>query len=339
MRMDVNQLQEIIDRYLEGCSTEAEKSWIEGWLEEQRQKPTDLKNSELSQLKKSTLSQIFRQLNTRPVIYHRIQKWLRPAVAAAVLVFMGLLAFFFAPKRDKKMAASISQPVLAAAPYQYYATAKNQIRKIVLPDSSLVWLNSSSSLRIPSRFSSTGREVYLDEGEAFFKVKHDAFHPFRVNCGKATVQDIGTSFNVKAYDKLEKIVILVKTGKVNVSNESGVRNQLPLQQTLLPSEGITIDTKNNSYYSFRASPRSANAWLNGSLQFKQNSMEEVLLALENKFDILFINHIKRPEKCSFTASFAPNNTLPEIMDALCLALNLTYHKKGSIIIIKGPGCL
>lgn len=36
----------------------------------------------------------------------------------------------------------------------------------------------------------------LDRGRAFFQVKHDAAHPFRVQAGGATVTDIGTGFEV-----------------------------------------------------------------------------------------------------------------------------------------------
>ncbi|MDE5635594.1 MAG: FecR family protein, partial [Muribaculaceae bacterium] len=54
--------------------------------------------------------------------------------------------------------------------------------KIVLEDSTTVWLNSESSLRYPETFSPSNRYVEIN-GEAYFKVKTDAERPFIVNTG------------------------------------------------------------------------------------------------------------------------------------------------------------
>jgi hypothetical protein len=73
----------------------------------------------------------------------------------------------------------------------------------VLPDGTTVWLNASSSLRYPLKFSDHERLVEM-HGEAAFKVVHNAAQPFRVKVGKQMIEDIGTEFNVKAYSMNQK---------------------------------------------------------------------------------------------------------------------------------------
>lgn len=83
-----------------------------------------------------------------------------------------------------------------------------------LSDGTKVWLNSGSSLRLYKYFSKSERRVLL-RGEAYFEVRHNAARPFVVQTDYFTVNDIGTSFNVRAYSKSEASVALVD-GKVDV---------------------------------------------------------------------------------------------------------------------------
>ena len=67
--------------------------------------------------------------------------------------------------------------------------------KIVLPDSSTVWLNANARLVYPRSFEDVNRKVSIS-GEAFFQVRKDKNHPFIVDIGELQVEVLGTSFNV-----------------------------------------------------------------------------------------------------------------------------------------------
>lgn len=79
-----------------------------------------------------------------------------------------------------------------------------------LPDGSLVTLNKHSSLRYTARFN---RSVALD-GEGFFSIAPNPAQPFVVKVGAATVQVLGTSFNVREKDSVT--LITVETGRVAI---------------------------------------------------------------------------------------------------------------------------
>ena len=72
-----------------------------------------------------------------------------------------------------------------------------QTRQMVLPDGTVVKLNSCSALLYPNRFDGHTRSVYL-MGEASFKVAHDKKHPFIVKTNDMQVTALGTEFNVSA---------------------------------------------------------------------------------------------------------------------------------------------
>ena len=101
---------------------------------------------------------------------------------------------------------------------------KQVISEYILPDGSVVALNSNSKLVFPSNFKGNTREVTI-YGEAFFDVKPDASKPFIINAGNAQVKVLGTSFNVKAYPENETVEVVVATGKVQVSGKTHFENK------------------------------------------------------------------------------------------------------------------
>ena len=88
--------------------------------------------------------------------------------------------------------------------------------KIVLPDSSTVWLNANARLVYPRSFEDVNRKVSIS-GEAFFQVRKDKNHPFIVDIGKLQVEVLGTSFNVMTDTYNDEIRISLLEGKVALS--------------------------------------------------------------------------------------------------------------------------
>jgi transmembrane sensor len=98
-------------------------------------------------------------------------------------------------------------------PKQAYVTATGDQQSIKLRDGSLVQLNTHS--RIEATYSAGARQVRLLEGEALFIVAQDPARPFRVYTDSATIQAIGTQFNV--YRRVNGTRVSVVEGIVQVS--------------------------------------------------------------------------------------------------------------------------
>ena len=154
--------------------------------------------------------------------------------AASVAALLALTAWLVWPGQGKK-----TIPVaVSGIKDSVVVTLNGERKKVLLPDSTTVHLNSGSRLSYNNDFGKGNRQVWLN-GEAFFEVTKDAAHPFLVNTDRITVKVLGTVFNVKAYNTKEDIETTVVEGKVEVSLKEGAEKKV----ILLPSEKISL--KNN----------------------------------------------------------------------------------------------
>ena len=105
--------------------------------------------------------------------------------------------------------------------YAEVIAATGSVIRYELPDHSVVWLNSGSTLRYPTVFRKDNRNVEL-KGEAYFEVQADQERPFYVNTPEGlSVYVYGTKFNVNAYEDDSSIETVLEKGKVNVISPDG----------------------------------------------------------------------------------------------------------------------
>ena len=112
-------------------------------------------------------------------------------------------------------------------------------RQLQLPDGTKVWLNAGSSLRYPVPFAEYQREVEL-KGEAYFEVANNPNAPFTVVAGGWSNIVLGTSFNVRSYEREGMIRTTIGTGSVAISD--GTHNPLKLR----PGQEMRIDVGKDS---------------------------------------------------------------------------------------------
>ena len=127
--------------------------------------------------------------------------------------------------------------------------------RIVLPDSSVVWLNSGSTLEYAADFMEN-REVALN-GEALFDVTKDNRHPFVVLASEVKVKVHGTCFNVNSYPKEENIRVTLFRGSVSL-------------------EALNITSADMFYESF---------WASESVRFEAKSLRYITRYLEKWYNV------------------------------------------------------
>jgi transmembrane sensor len=114
---------------------------------------------------------------------------------------------------------------------QAFETAVGQQATVTLPDGSKVTLNTDTVVRTTS--DPNRRLVYLEKGQAFFRVAKDRRHPFVVTAAGRTVTALGTAFDVRV-DRGALKVVLVE-GKVRVETAA------PKPMTLETPKGSGVD--------------------------------------------------------------------------------------------------
>lgn len=94
-------------------------------------------------------------------------------------------------------------------------TSGDSARIFMLPDNSVVYLNSNSKLEYPNNFNKSNRHVTL-VGEAFFDVKKDSAQ-FVVSCDNTVIKGRATMFNVKSPAGDKDVEVIVANGSVEFS--------------------------------------------------------------------------------------------------------------------------
>ncbi|SEW37882.1 FecR family protein [Chitinophaga arvensicola] len=152
----------------------------------------------------------------------------------------------------------------------------------VLPDGTKVWLNAASSIRFPTKFDAGKREVQVT-GEAYLEVAKNAASPFIVKTGSSTIQVLGTSFNISAYEdeRVQKTTLISGSVKVMIGNSGPFDQNVTLQpgQQAIVSDNKSIDVKKG------IDTTQDIAWKNGYFNFESVGMNEVIRQIERWYDI------------------------------------------------------
>ena len=212
---------------------------------------------------------------------------------------------------------------------EHLFTTGDKIKRIILMDGSTVYLNKESTISLKKgKFNAFIREVWLDEGEAFFIVTKDANRPFIVHSPNGvSTHVLGTSFNIKSYTKLPDQVISVNTGKVQVFNEH--------QQEIIlePNYKVSISSQNGSFTSGKTDAQSVAEWRTGKIVFENASLGEISFRLKQYFNVDLIYDKMQFSQDLIYTHFTPDMPLEEVLTILGRLVNATYHKEGQKVYL------
>lgn len=244
--------------------------------------------------------------------------WQKAGMAAAVALIFSLCWWLY-PSLHHSSVKTVAALVT-------YTVPNGQKKRITLPDSTQIWMNAGTLIKVPAKWGEDSiREVWL-EGEAFFEVRENPSRPFVVHTPETVVRVLGTSFNIEAYDQVP-VAVTVTSGKVRFSSQRGQSVTLTQNQRSVwmmgESEFQTIQTEAFLYC----------AWREGILLFRDEPLLKVISTLERRFNIPIKVAGPIGEDQYFTARFAAGESLDNILESLqhIYGLSIT-HKEGFILI-------
>lgn len=147
--------------------------------------------------------------------------------------------------------------------------------QVALPDGTKVWLNAATSLRFPTRFSSTERMVYLD-GEAYFEVAHNKNSPFKVKLNGQQVEVLGTHFNVMAYREESAIRTTLLEGSVQLTAPVG---------SIMLEPGLQGYISKSAFTREKVDVTMVTAWKDGLFKFNGIDMRTLMRQISRWYDI------------------------------------------------------
>lgn len=196
--------------------------------------------------------------------------------------------------------------------YNTMRTPKGGQYQLALPDGTKVWLNASSSIRYPTMFLGSKRQVDIT-GEAYFEVAKNAAMPFMVKINNAAeVEVLGTHFNINAYTDEEVMKTTLLEGSVRIRNLSSFSRPVmavlkPGQQAQLTPMQIKVVTD--------ADTEEAMAWHNGLFDIKSLSIEALMRQITRWYDVEVVYEGTKPEG-HFSGMVGRNTNLSSVLKIL-----------------------
>jgi transmembrane sensor len=132
--------------------------------------------------------------------------------AASRIVFKSVAAAVFVAACGIGAATYMTTP-----DWKTYSTTIGGREILTLGDGTKIELNTDSSVRVAQ--TASARHVWLDKGEAYFDVTHNAARPFTVTVGDRRITDLGTKFVVRRETQQMKVAVL--DGRVQLEEKNG----------------------------------------------------------------------------------------------------------------------
>ncbi|HYG26288.1 MAG TPA: FecR domain-containing protein, partial [Caulobacteraceae bacterium] len=203
--------------------------------------------------------------------YVGARRWQAGAAAAALLV--AVFAGWGVSDPDSLPARAL----IAATNQQAFSTGVGQTAKVTLEDGTVVTLDTSTRLR--AREADGKRLVYLDHGQAFFKVAHDPSRPFTVYAGDKAITALGTAFNVRVL-KGEQVEVVLAEGKVKVTAAKAERRApqaaAKAGATELSPGSKLVSAPDEGWRIAKVNVEQATSWRTGQLTFVRRPLGSVV---------------------------------------------------------------
>lgn len=335
MNNEQNHIDDLISRYLVGEARPEEQEQLNAWIAssvkndlyyQKLKRAFDLSGTYYSRKASEAAIDVDQEWNhfvnqienkestpVRSIVPERNISWIRIAATLLLLIASGfIINYFLFTSRDIQ-----------------FETADNTL-EITLPDGSQVTLNRYSELAYNPDYGKQERRVRI-KGEGFFDVERNPQKTFVIEINKATVEVLGTSFNVRGYET-ENLEVVVKTGTVKLSAPEKNRNII----LKAGERGVyEKDTKNltqvtNTDLNFLA-------WKTRKIIFEESDLRSVVESINRIYgsDIRIAAQVS--ESCVVTVTFE-QQSLESILNVLKDTLNLTYSSKNGVIEITHAGC-
>ena len=333
MKKDINDIDDLIGKYLAGEAGPDESRIVESWVSQKPENKkyfdqvkvifdrassiTDVQRFDTDAAWNKMRSKITQRHETKiiqlPEKKSQVGLYLRVAASLAIAVGIGLIAYrWLNPATTSTMRVATELKTQADT----------------LPDGTNVFLNRKTELAYEFDKRKEKHMVKL-RGEAYFKIQSENDKKFIVQTEEIFIEDIGTSFNVTAYPEQNTIEVVVDEGEVIFysdvnpgvhvrANEKGVFNKTTRSFTLTKPEPNTTAYKTKFF------------------SFSDNDLQTVI----NELNEVYPQKIRINESiqdCRLTVTFK-NEEPKEIANVIAETLGLTVKVSGHEILLEGSGC-
>ncbi len=201
--------------------------------------------------------------------------------------------------------------------------------KIILADSTTVWLNAGSRLIYPTKFAQKNRTVFL-EGEGFFDVSKDETRPFFIHTSLMKVRVVGTSFVIKAYPENNTEEAIVATGVVTVSYSNKL---ISTTEKLYPNQRAVATNDKTDFDVSEIQINDYTSWLDDMFIFNDEPMGFVLQKIARYYN-LSIEWDSVVEMKRLQGKLDLKQDYRKVLETIAITSNCTINENNDIIYFK-----
>lgn len=255
--------------------------------------------------------------------------WLKVAAVMVLSFVFGGLAVYFQHQSPEVETKTRS--------YCEIVSPLGSISQVILPDSSVVWLNAGSKLRYSTDFNTDDRKLAL-EGEGYFQVAKNKKLPFVVDAFGFLVEAVGTEFNVKAYAEEETIETILVEGKVQLAHRTAnIADNIYLSPKFKAtfyksSKSAEENGQPRLVISPNNDPVLFTAWRDDRFIFKSVLFKDLMVLLGRKYNFYFEFENDEILNYRFTGTLE-DESLQQVMEVIKITSPITYEIKGKKVTI------
>ena len=197
---------------------------------------------------------------------------------------------------------------------------------LVLSDSTVIYLNSESTLSFPVKFQGGERKVYLT-GEAYFDVKKDTERPFVVVAGGLEVLVTGTTFGVRAYEDETDIQTTLASGNVTVRAEGKSVKLVPNEQALFDKSTMKLVVRDVDVDLYLA-------WADGRLVYDNCPLEKSLADLGRWYNMDVFYSRDELRSYQFSLNMKKHEAFTEVLELIGKTGEVQFEIKDNTVIVK-----
>jgi len=282
-------------------------------------------------------------------------------VVSSALLLLCLLGYQYrslvSAGASEKQAA---ERMVASGDKSEISTRYGSRTKLLLPDSTQVWLNSGSKLSYDKTYGNGTREVTLS-GEAYFDVVKNPAHPFVIHTSSINIKVLGTAFNVKSFPNEKNTETSLIRGSIEVTFKNRPAEKIilkPNEKLVTANEELLKDSTQKGLLAEKTKPLLPKSqgrqeplvlvshltyephdstvvetsWMDNKLIFRSETFDELAIKMERWYgiSIRFADEGIKPRR--LTGVFE-NESLQQALKALQLITPFSYKMNKSEVII------
>lgn len=210
-----------------------------------------------------------------------------------------------------------------------YISEKGSVSTIRLGDGSAIWLSSGTNLVIDR--NQKGETVARLKGEAYFDLIPNPDRKFVVDLGKFQIRDIGTAFNVRAYESENTISTTLVKGQIDLVKDTGK----PFL-TVKPGEYVEYNKTSKEIAVNQQDPSIVTAWKEGKFVFIDQPLSGICMELENWYNVEIQIEDLKLANTRYTSVVKRSTTVEMVLRILSVTDQIHYEitnkKEGKDII-------